>query len=310
MTKVIFACDESGAKGYADKGETYPGEVGVFAGFLILDECVGDSLPKFMEIYNRYKPPKGKHHITDLDNHLKESLRQEVYQTIRDFTLPCFWYAIHVEGLHAYHISTAVIVQKANEILQEVNSEKVSHIKCGSPRTNPASMHIELFCGLYGHLIAFLEERERKEVDIEIRIDQIDNPIVEDFEAIAKKLLSQDPVVHKTTGWNTVTETKVDGEIKVELKLPQHMHIETVIRSLSIKPVGEEDGFVLAADVLANSLNHLFKNRQDVDRYSDLNTPEAVATHPLAKYLDTFNDWGVGDIVGDRLYSHPKAPKI
>ena len=88
------------------------------------------------------------------------------------------------------------------------------------------------------------------------------------------------------------------------------MHIETVIRSLSIKPVGEEDGFVLAADVLANSLNHLFKNRQDAVRYSDLNTPEAVATHPLANYLDTFNDWGVGDIIGDRLYSHPKAPKI
>ena len=71
----------------------------------------------------------------------------------------------------------------------------------------------------------------------------------------------------------------------------------------------DEDGFVLAADVLANSLNHLFKNRKDEDRYSALNTPEAVSTHPLAKHLDAFNDWGAGDIVGDRLYRHPKAPQ-
>jgi hypothetical protein len=31
MTKVFFYCDESGAKGYADKNEIFPGEVGVFA---------------------------------------------------------------------------------------------------------------------------------------------------------------------------------------------------------------------------------------------------------------------------------------
>lgn len=53
LTKVIFACDESGAKEYADKGENYPGEIGVFAGILIPDECVGDASPKFMEIFNR-----------------------------------------------------------------------------------------------------------------------------------------------------------------------------------------------------------------------------------------------------------------
>ena len=168
-------------------------------------------------------------------------------------------------------------------------------------------MHVELFSGLYGHLIAFLEERQRKDVDIEIRTDQIDNPIAKDFEAIAEELLSENPVIQKTTGWNTVTETKVNGEIRVGLMLPQDMRIETVIRSLSIKPVRDEDGFVLAADVLANSLNHLFKNRKDEERYSALNTLEAVSDHPLAEHLDAFNDWGNGDIVGDRLYMHPKA---
>ena len=34
-TKIVFACDESGAKGYADQTESFPGEVGVFAGILV-----------------------------------------------------------------------------------------------------------------------------------------------------------------------------------------------------------------------------------------------------------------------------------
>jgi len=85
------------------------------------------------------------------------------------------------------------------------------------------------------------------------------------------------------------------------------MSIETVVRSLSINPIREGDGLVLAADVLANSLNHLFKHRKDHQRYAALNTPEAVASHPLAKHLDAFVNWGTGDLVGDGLYKHPKS---
>jgi hypothetical protein len=35
ITHVILACDESGAKGYADGDEQSPGEVGVFAGIMV-----------------------------------------------------------------------------------------------------------------------------------------------------------------------------------------------------------------------------------------------------------------------------------
>lgn len=307
-TKVILACDESGAKGYADQDETYPGEVGVFAGILVPDECLNAASPKFQEIYDRYKPASGKLHIADLANHLKEALRQDVYEAIREFTLPCFWYAIHVAGLHKWYRSKEVIAQDAKDRLQEAKGGSEPRVKRGSPRTDPVSMHVELFTGLYGHLIAFLEERQRKEIDIEIRTDQIDNPIISEFEAVAKELLTEDPVVEKVKGFNTVTRRVVEGAIKVELKFPPEMHIEAVVRSLSINPVREEDGLVLAADVLANSLHHLFKNRKDEERYNALNTPEAVAAHPLAKHLDAFIHWGAGDLVGNRLYRHPKAP--
>jgi hypothetical protein len=308
-TKVIFVCDESGAKGYADQKEKYPGEVGVFAGILIPNESLSVVSPKFQELYERYKPASGKLHIADLDNHLKESLRLDVYQAIREFGLPCFWYAIHVAGLQDFYSSQGAIFQDVMKKSQETNVDSVARIQYGSPRSTPVSMHEELFSGLYGHLIAFLEERNQKVIDIEIRTDQIDNPIIKNFEEIAKKLLSQDAVVDKVTGFDTVISQPVKGQIKVEVKFPPEMGIEAVVRSLSINPVREGDGLVLAADVLANSLNYLFKNRKDEERYKDLNTPEAVAAHPLSDHLDAFLDWGAGDILGDCLYRHPSAPQ-
>lgn len=310
MTKIILACDESGAKGYADREESYPGEIGVFAGILVPDECSSAAAPKFMEIYDRYKPATGKLHIADLADDMQGGLRRDVYEAIQAFNLPCFWYAIHVAGLHAWQKSNDAISQRAKDSLQERRNGHQPRVKRGSPRSDTASMHVELFSGLYGHLIAFLQERRRKEVDIEIRTDQIDNPIIKDFEAVAKELLSDDPVVENVKGFDTVTRQLVEGVIKVEVVLPPEMRVEIVVRSLSINPVGEGDGFVLAADVLANSLHYLFKNRKDGERYDALNCPDAVLGHPLARYLDAFVEWGEGDLVGDRLYKHPRAPKI
>jgi hypothetical protein len=306
-TKLIFACDESGAKGYADQDESFPGEVGVFAGILIPNEPLEEISKSFQKIYDQYKPEKGKLHIADLPNNLKESLRQDVYKAIRYFQLPCFWYAIHVAGLHDWYKSERSRIEDTKRNMLEARDGKASRIKPNAPRDNPESMHIKLFLGLYAHLIAFLEERQRKDLFIEVRSDQIDSPIVKNFDAVARLLFNEDPIIKKLKGFDTVTEQLVEGSIRIELQFPPVMKIENVVRSLSINPVREGDGLVLAADVLANSLNYLFESRTDEQCYRALNTPEAVTAHPLAKHLDAFADWGNGDLIGDRLYRHPKC---
>ncbi len=65
-TRIIFACDESGAKGYADQDERYPGEVGVFAGILMPEDDVCQKLFPFQNLIAKYTPPSGKLHIADL----------------------------------------------------------------------------------------------------------------------------------------------------------------------------------------------------------------------------------------------------
>jgi hypothetical protein len=130
---------------------------------------------------------------------------------------------------------------------------------------------------------------------------------VKNFEEFAKRLLNDHPLLKMVKGWDTVTKQIVEGIIEVRVTLPAGAQIEAVVRKLTINTVRDGDGFVLAADVLANSLNYLFKHRQQAELYKPLNQPAAIVEHPIAGHLATFYDWGGGDLVGDRLYRHPKS---
>lgn len=306
ITSVIFACDESGAKGYADRPESFPGEVGVFAGILVPEEREAAARLQFQPIYERFKPATGKLHITELPPDQQEALRQQVYVAIRIQDLPCFWYAIHVEGLNNWYLTQKKVLEDARAAALAVG-QNPPRVKRSSPRDDPASMHEELFAGLYSHVIAFLEERNRKEVSIEVRTDQIDSPIVKNFEEVAKRLLSSDPLLTAVTGWDTITQQVVKGATSIGVTLPTSMQIEAVVRRLAISTVPDGDGYVLAADVIANSLNHHFKQRDHSKLYAPLNHPEAIIGHPIAHQLAALYDWGIGDLIGDRLYHHPKS---
>ena len=304
-THVIFACDESGAKGSAKRQETYSGEIGVFAGILVPQEIDADARSEFQTIYDQYKPPSGKLHIAILPPDRQESLRQDVYAAIQKLKLPCFWYALHVEGLNNWHLIEKERLEDSKRSMLKVRPEP--RIKLNNPRINVPSMHEQLFEGLYERLIAFLEERKQKLVSIEVRMDQVDSPIVKNFEAVAKRLLSDDRHLRPVKGWDTKTTQPVHGSIQSDVIYPSTISIEATVSRLIINPIRDEDGYVLAADVLANSLNHLFRCREQSELYNALNEPTAIEDHPIATHFDTFYDWGNGDLIGDRLYRHPKA---
>ena len=304
-THVIFACDESGAKGSANRQETYPGEIGVFAGFLVPREIDTDARPEFQTIYNRYKPPTGKLHLAVLLPDQQEGLRQDVYAAIRKLNLPCFWYAIHVEGFSHWHLIEKENLEDSKRAALEARPKP--RFKPNNPGLKVPSMHQALFEGLYERLIAFLEERKQKMVSIEVRMDQVDSPIVKNFEAVANRLLDDDPHLRRVKGWDTKTRKTVNGSIQIDVIFPSTLSIETIVSSLMIRPIRDKDGYVLAADVLANSLHHLFKHRAQSELYKALNEPTAIEDHPISDQFAAFCDWGNGDLIGDRLYRHPKA---
>lgn len=304
MGKVFLYCDESGAKGYADNDETELGEVGVFAGILVPEEILATVKPAFDQIAKRYKPAEGKLHIADLPLEQKAGLRNEIFAAIQDAKLPCFWYAVHVAGLHARHnADTDARAQWRAAELQARNGAE-PRFKRGSPREDPLSLHVLLFEGLYDHLVAFLAERGRRGVDIQVRMDQVDKPIVKAFRQGAEELLDNDPRVYKQTAFDVEENQTVTGSIAVKTGYLPELDFSSVVESLTIETMPDSDGLVLVADVLAHSLNHHFMRRSGEQLYAPLNCRDAVAGHPLAANLDAFINWG-DDPIGDGMYAHP-----
>lgn len=303
--RIFFYCDESGAKGYADQQESFPGETGVFAGILVPEEYHADLSERFDAIARKFKPEHGKLHIADLAPEQKCALRNALFDEIKAIDLPCFWYAIHVSGFNDFYTKQNEM-RRNNREAMEAHRTTPARVKTGSVREELPSMHVALFSGLYAHIVAFLLERERTNVDLEIRTDQVDSPLAKKFAEVAIELLSTDPQLTKVTGFDTETKKVLHRQITVSVQYPTEMEIPQIIQSLSINPVDDSSGLILAADVLANSLNYHFNSREEKKLYSPLNNPVAVASHTLFKNLDTFKDWGDGDFVGDGLFRHPK----
>lgn len=254
---VIVACDESGAKGYANQSEQYPGQVGVFAAILFDDTIQKVIETDFEEAIKPYQTNDGKLHITDLASLDQEAIRNSVYQIISTRELPCFWYAIHVEGYHNYHIVMDKIV---NTIASNAQTSS-SHIKRSKNKRKSGSLHSELFMGLYANIIAFIEERVSGEIDIEVRTDHVDSPILKQFQQMADELLNESPRTITIKAFNSLENEVVSQDVNFITKYPKEFEIDTEVVSLRLQTVDDSDYVVVAADILANSLNYHFKNR-------------------------------------------------
>ena len=299
---IVLACDESGAKGYADVVEAFSGEVGVFAGILVAAEELPVVTSEFDALVHTYAPADGKLHIADLTPEQQGALRSDVFGLVTKHALPCFYEAIHVRGFSQpyTHLRDAV---------EEARNERRSAIKM-SGRAGPSapSLHTTLFEGLYSKALAFCMEKGHTAIHIEVRTDRVDAPIVRDFGTVAEELLSTKAVIRRVTGFDPATKSVVEGEIRAGATSTEGL-LPIEITHLELNVVDDSDGLVLAADVIANSLTHLFHNRPDGERFTALNTPKAFASHQLKAYFDVFKSWGEYSFP-DTFYRHPNDPDL
>lgn len=298
---VVLACDESGSKGYADRDEQTIAEVGVFVGILVPGELLASAQAQFDVIAQKYQTTQGKVHITDLTPVQQGALRKEIFDLIENLQLPCLFEATHVAGFHCYH-------QSVEAMAELTISQRRSPVKQSTNGPKPESLHEALFFGLYSKLLAFCLEREKTFLHIEVRTDQVDAPIFKNFQAAAKGLLDYGAKIQLVTGFDPVTQKIVKGTIATA-EVPAAHQLPITITQLDFKTINTLDGIVLAADVLANSLAHHYRNRGSSERYRCLNRPESVEGHPLFRSLDAFGDWGEPGL-SDTLYAHPCDPDI
>ena len=299
---IVLACDESGAKGYADVEEAFPGEVGVFVGVLVAVETLPVVTSEFDALVRAYAPADGKLHIADLSPGQQSELRSDVFGLVTRHALPCLYEAIHVRGFSQTYTHLKDAVEGARN--KRRSATKMSG-RAGPPAP---SLHTTLFEGLYSKALAFCMEKGHTAVHIEVRTDQIDAPIVRDFRTVAEELLSTKAVIRRVTGFDPGTKSVVEGEIRVGARSTEGL-LPIEVTHLELNVVDDSDGLVLAADVIANSLTHLFHNRPDGERFMALNTPQAFASHRLKGCLDVFKSWGEYSL-SDTFYRHPNDPAL
>ena len=271
------------------------------AGILIHEKIADDTHAVFQSIYDAFRPEQAdKLHIADPPPDQQEALRHRIYSAIVHLGLPCFWYALHVEGLHSYY-------SDFQQLLEEHKPPPNPRFKRGSPRQNPPLLHEELFEGFFCNVMAFLEDNHVESVALQIRTDRVDTPTTRRFQKSAMRFLDDSPFESMSTALDTETNRVVSGSVKTQVDWPDWLRLTVGVEELSVECA--DDGVTLAADVLANSLNHMFINRDESELYGPLNDNAAIKRHPLAGHFSLFGNPRDGDIVGDRLRAHPKAPK-
>jgi hypothetical protein len=240
-----------------------------------------------------------KCHISVLPQDKMEVLRQDIFDLLKSSRLPCVYEAIHVEGLKKEH-------ERRLSIKDIAEATRKSGIKM-SKVVQPPLLHEELFQGLFSKSVGFfVDHYDRMKDQLIILVDTVDFPILKKFEMVADEVTDFSPTVTRVTGWDPSKKEVVRGEIKGSTSFPKSLdtdEIEEVDYQIEIAACH----MTMPADILANSINHIFKKRSPGEVGKPLHDRSSVQTHKL---FDLF--YGLKNDEDDKLawvtdimYMHP-----
>lgn len=257
MDHMVLVIDESGAKGYANKGEQEESDVGVMAGFIytrleMLD--IETTLQKILSSHNI--SINNKIHITELNN--SNSLRESFFNAFQERKLQWFFRAIYSEGFHQ----------------SEFKEDR------GGDFNEKASLHVELFRQMFLYSLSMAASVNKKNLNILVVTDTIDTSILKKFtreaEHIAKIFMNV-----KRNYFHYVKNEKTGKFEKKKFNVLTTSDSIPKFESIQFKIICKTTPLTLAADILANSVYfYLKKNKKG--KSSHLNNINAISGHPLA----------------------------
>lgn len=302
MERMILVIDESGAKGYSDKRESYPGEVGVMAGFLIPDKHLKEVVNNLETIRQQY-PIDGKSHITDLDPTQQENLRNDIFNYFLKNRIPCIYEAIHVEGFFQQFQFTSSLIKKPKD--QRRSKIKIS----GNERKE--LLHKQLFQGAFAKAIAFCMDFIGDKFLVSVITDEIDKGVEKKFNDAACELINfGKESIQEVTGYDPDKNKVVRG--KIETKIDNAKEVIGDFSGVKFSIDVEDSALTLASDVIANSINYHFKQRTEdgTDIGAHLNTKNAILGHPLEALFYGLWDNSEINYFSDAIFMHPQQKDI
>lgn len=295
---LYLVCDESGAKGYADSPEKYLGETGVFAGYLIPEALFDEVNFQLEQISQRFFGSR-KPHIREISETNMRDLRSEVFAFIMGRKLPCLYEAIHVEGFHQSYTSVHQMHEGIRSIMN--NNRRLCE------EEKPRLLHEELFQGLFCKASAFLLDYCAPCADsLQILVDAVDASILRRFLGRANEMTDFAPKIIPVKVWDHGNKKQLHREIRINYG-SEDSSIMRRLEEINWKIAQGPPHLVLAADVIANSLNHHFQTRPPQNVGKPLHTFSAVSGHSLAGmfYGLSHDDDEEGTWFTDQFFMHP-----
>ena len=295
METVVLVMDESGAKGYSDKQESFPGELGVMAGFLLPEKhlaCVSDDLNLIRDKYVLAK----KCHITDLPPKDQSCLRSDIFDYFKLRHIFWVYEATYVEGLHQHS-------ESLKKLVTETKHDRKSKIKVSTKIRND-SLHIKLFLGAFGKGLSLAMDLVGPDLHVKVITDQVDSKLLKMFNTEACHLLHVgEPKTSVVTGFDSESKQLFRGTIKSEVTSGSEVlgDLSKVTYSISCT----DSSLTFAADVVANSVHHHLKSWQQQSVGQALNSIEAIKGHVLAELVYGTYDAAQAPWITDAMYMHP-----
>ncbi|MDR0788452.1 MAG: hypothetical protein LBG44_11410 [Gemmatimonadota bacterium] len=291
MPSVILVVDESGSKGFSDNRESVTGEFGVMAGLLIPAEYKSR-----VEVDVNYIASKfhfsGKRHITTLRETDQKNLRKEIFDYLLSRSARWVYEAIYVEGMHSWQ-------KNLSEFTDMQRADSQSRIK-RSQNKRSASLHQELFTGVFGKSVEFCIDQLGRNVSVDVVTDRVDDSVLKLFDEAAQKVLHVGNWKQKVSGYNPDSQKVVKGVItlKVTKGMEHFGDLSGVKHSIAVS----QSALTIVADVMVNSVHHHLRSLQSSKPGCALNTAEAIAGHPLASIV-----YGVAEAqIADTVFRYPK----
>lgn len=296
--KLYMICDESGAKGYADRNESFPGETGVFAGVMVPEDKFKDykegieeaALPFFSD---------DKCHLASLSNEDMPKLREAVYACLDRLALDLVYEAVHVEGFNREFVRMQELEARGRELSS-------GRYKVGG-EIRPESLHEKLFEGLFCKALAYCIDKYGDDFELVIIPDRVDESIFKKFIKNSENFKGDLDYVRGIKSYDTQERKLVQGTLKFEFTVPEEYGFDEIENAeFEIQKDSEGGCLTLPADILSNHICYLFHSREGDDIGKPLNNTDSVVGHLLAhRFCGLANPNGY-PWFPDWCYAYPK----
>lgn len=278
---LYLICDESGAKGGADIEEKSPGEIGIFAGYFLLEEWVAQVRQDLDAICAPYRQADGKLHVAEMGS-AAQAFRAEIFAYLLAQNIDCTYEAIHPQGFH------------------------VDFLRQGVGAT-AESLHSELFLGLFTKAIAYREDRGLTARPLKVLTDRIDKGVRRGFNRAVADFLNVDAVQETVTRYIPATRTveRLNVTWRFTHDLPDEWQINLIESDQHSIEVDQQNGsLTAAADVIAGSLRYLFEERSGTRLGAPLSRHDSITGHPLESRVYGLTPPGGYPPLGDTIFRH------